>query len=183
MAIQPMPSLIQKHIAEADGRGRYRWRSHGNHPWHPEERQPRGEAGRLSWDYSRYMGDGAVPDLSDCLAWRSAERPWLLTIWEPLLTKAPAPPKAAPYCCYINTVIFYHFPYIVRPPRGWRDRNGKFHRQTVGSFVEWDRVRTRLVWDELVRFAGERFEIGGGRVMWAQRRWWMCRGARRRAEP
>ena len=43
------------------------------------------------------------------------ERPWLLTIWEPLKTKAPNPNLAAPYCCYINTVIFYVRPHTVRP--------------------------------------------------------------------
>ena len=117
-------------------------------------------------------------DLSDVLVTRP--RPWLLDIWEPLHTKAPSPPKAAPFCCYINTVIFYHFPHIV-PPWGtpWKS-NGRWN-MVRSSFVEWDRIESRLTWDAPVEFEGEMFLIGGGRVVWRRNAWWMLRGARRQS--
>ena len=46
---------------------------------------------------------------------KAFERPWLLTVWEPLTTKVPNPNLAYPHCCYINTVIFYVRPHVVRP--------------------------------------------------------------------
>ena len=105
-----------------------------------EERQPCGVAGQLSWIYWRRMLEAPAPPLADCLV--SRPRPHLLVIWEPLLTKAPAPPKAQPYCCYINTVIFYHFPYICGFSRPWF-ANGRWRKGDRRSFVEWDKVKTR----------------------------------------
>jgi hypothetical protein len=40
-----------------------------------------------------------------------------IVIWEPFLTDAPGPHLASAFCCYINTVIIYHQPYIQSP---WR---------------------------------------------------------------
>jgi hypothetical protein len=115
--------------------------------------------------------------LDDCLV--SRPRLFSLVIWEPLLTKAPAPPKAKPYCCYIRTVIFYHSPYIVWPwPRLYR-ANGRLCRDSGPTFLQWDQVETRLTGDDLIEFEGELFEVGGGSVVWARKRWWMVRGARR----
>ena len=120
-----------------------------------------------------------TPSLDDCLVEQDPDAPWLLKIWEPLPTKAPAPPKASPHCCYRRSVIFYHSPYITaRSVRGWRDKAGKFHRESPG-FVEWDNVEYRLTWNDRVRFGGDTFEIGGGWVVWARRRWWLCHDARR----
>jgi hypothetical protein len=118
------------------------------------------------------------PDLRDCLASRPDGKPWLLFIWEPLHTKAPSPPKAAPFCCYARTVIFYHFPHILRLGRRYWRHDGKIKEQKR-SFEEWDKVETRLTWDNVVEFEGERFEIGSGTVRWAHRRWWMLVSARR----
>lgn len=124
--------------------------------------------------------DQPAPDLSDCLVEHDPDRPWLLTIWEPLNTKAPAPPKAAPHCCYARTVIFYHFPHIVGPVvGGWRDKAGVFHRDRTGGFVEWDQIEYRLRWDDRVRFGADTFQVGAGQVVWRRRRWWMVHGARR----
>lgn len=125
----------------------------------PEEFVPMGVAGGLT--HLPVGFQRTVHDLSDCLVTRP--RPFRLVIWEPLPTKAPAPPKAQAFCCYINTVIFYHFPYIVRR----------------GAFIEWDQIRTRTLWDDLLEFEGERFTIGSGTVLWKRRRWWMLRHARR----
>lgn len=140
-----------------------------------DRRIPQGAAG-LSWVFSGYAFRGPPTDISDCLVERP--RPWLLIIWEPLLTKAPSPPKAAPFCCYINTVIFYCSPYIVRP---WRRiyRSGARLEHCRGGFEQWDQIETRFHWDDRVAFQGDRFEITGGTVLWAKRRWWMRRGARR----
>jgi hypothetical protein len=157
-----------------------RHRSHGNHPWNPEERQPCGEPGKLTFLWSSYCLSRGTPDIADCLAFRRPERPWLLTIWEPLQTKAPGPHLTLAYCCYINTVIFYHRPYIGGFSRPWQ-ANGRWHAGDRRSFVEWDKLETRLTWDDQLRFEGDEFEKGGGRVMWCRRRWWMCHGARRKA--
>jgi len=121
-----------------------------------------------------------VPTLSDCLVERSYERPWLLDIWEPINTKAPSPSRCLPYCCYVRTVIFYHRPYVQKPPTGWRDQQGRFHRSEGGSFADYGQVETRLSWDDVVEFDGEQFEIGGGTVVWRLGRWWAYRWARRR---
>lgn len=94
-------------------------------------------------------------DLSDCRVNRM--RPWRITIWEPLPTKAPPPTKADPLCCYMQTVIFY----------------ARF------SGEEIDRIETRLTWDDVVTFDGDEWEVGGGKVMWIEGRWWMERWARR----
>lgn len=141
----------------------------------PEEREPCGVSGLTALNPFR----GDTLDLSDCLVARP--RPFRLVIWEPLLTKAPAPPKARPWCCYIRTVIFYHFPYVLelRQPR-WRDWEGRLHAGARG-YQEWDQIETRLTWDDVVRFEDEDFVVGGGTVVWKRRRWWMVRHARRRA--
>lgn len=103
-------------------------------------------------------------------------------IWEPLATNAPAPPKAAPHCCYRNTVIFYHSPYIPALAKShWRDGGGRI-RTGKGGWQEWGKVEDRFLWDDVVEFAGERFVIGGGTVVWAGCRWWMRRGARRQVQ-
>ena len=110
----------------------------------------------------------------------------LIDVFEPLDTKAPGPGIAQPYCCLINTVIFYARPYAKALPlyhARWRD--GTVHTSTRG-FEIYDQVRTLLRHDDIVEYAGDRFEVGGGRVMWAARkddlvgrRWWMRYSARR----
>lgn len=118
-------------------------------------------------------------DLADCLVER--QKPWLLQIWEPLDTKAPAPPKAQPFCCYSNTVIFYHFPLIRSPwVKLFRFGDGRLARNSsAGHYEEWDQIKTRLRWDDYVEFEAEKFMILGGSVVWSKRRWWMRRAARR----
>jgi hypothetical protein len=91
-------------------------------------------------------------------------RPWLLTIWEPLRTKAPGPHLSRAYCCYINTVIFYRRPAIVRQHSYfWRDGRGRWHASAPGSaYEEWDHIDTALTWDVKLRYAGDVFRVGGG---------------------
>lgn len=153
-------------------------------PVYDEERAPCGDAGALSFHFTMNPSD-----IADCRAvqpWtprRWGERrlsAWNLVIWEPLLTKAPRPPKAQPFCCYVDTVIFYHFPYIEGWRRPWRDRDGRWRPSEVGAFVEWDRIETRFTWEDLVRFDGQVFAIGGGRALWKQGRW--VRTARRQED-
>ncbi|MBO6755788.1 MAG: hypothetical protein JJ902_05645 [Roseibium sp.] len=124
-------------------------------------------------------------ELTDCVVTR--QKPWLLTIREPLQTKAPAPPKAQPFCCYIRTIIFYHSPYIISPFGGfWRDSSGALRRSQPGSFIQWDEIKSRLCGRDVIEFEGEQFDMGSGQVFWMsvqgqRRRWWMTRQARRRA--
>lgn len=122
----------------------------------------------------------ARPDLSDCLAERLPGRPWLLQLWEPIHTKAPSPARCQPHCCYIRSIIFYHRPYIAGPNDISRWRDGQVH-VSKGGFAEYDHVKTRLSWDDIVAFDGDHFVIGGGRVVWRHKRWWMFRSARRQA--
>lgn len=144
--------------------------------WSEHEVRPCGVRGELGW-----LGPPPAPDLSDCLVARP--RPHLLAICEPIITKAPGPHLAQPWCCYINTVIFYHRPYIVRPWRKIYESRGRLTHCSPG-FEEWDQIKTRFTWDECVSFKGDVFQVSGGRVLWANapgepRRWWMRRGARR----
>jgi hypothetical protein len=115
------------------------------------------------------------PPVDDVLARQL--KPHLLALWEPLATKAPKPPKATPYCCYLQTVIFYAFPNLTLAPRGWRDRDGMFHRDSGGRFFEWDRVEHRLMHDVIVAWPhGENgthlFGVTSGGVVWKAGRWW-----------
>ena len=103
----------------------------------------------------------------------------LIEVWEPLATKAPGPDKTQPYCCYVNTVIFYLKPYVVRPWHHFWICNGKRRAEKPGhSFEEWDRIDTKLRSDALVEFNGRTFRCYNGRVKWRDRRWWMLREAR-----
>lgn len=146
--------------------------------WSEHEVRPCGVRGELAW-----LGKPPAPGLDDCLVARP--RPHLLVIWEPILTKAPGPHLAQAYCCYINTVIFYHRPYVVRPWRAfWRDGGGKLRVAGRSGFFEWDQMKTRFNWDDCVAFRGDVFKVSGGRVLWANapgepRRWWMRRAAHR----
>jgi hypothetical protein len=155
----------------------------GTHRWlgYAEERAPCGRRGLIGFYLKACWHEppDRQPGLDDCLV--SRPKPFVLVIWEPLATKAPAPPKCAPYCCYINAVIFYHAPYIVWPYPRLYVSNGRRRADSGPSFLQWDQVRTRLGWEDVVEFEGERFVIGGGSVVWAQRRWWMLHGARRQA--
>lgn len=118
-----------------------------------------------------------VPDISDCKATKVA--PYMSVVWEPLHTKAPRPPKVAPYCCYIRTVIFYHFPYVVnRFGRHWKSSvDGLWRKSETGSFIQWDQIETRLSSGSLVELAGGVFEVRGGSVLWKDRAWWMMHRA------
>lgn len=156
----------------------------------PEEAAPCGEPGQLRWIYWTASLHGerpmaAWPRISDCLAVRS--RPWQLIVWEPLETNAPGPHLASPWCCYLQTVIFYHAPHMVSPWRKlWRDSRGHLQSNSKpGHFEEWDKIETRLGWDDLVEFEGETFAHSSGWVLWTaapgeRRRWWMRHGFRRR---
>lgn len=145
-----------------------------------EQRRPFG-AGGLRAIHTRGDLDAYRHDLSDCLVLRP--KPFRLVIFEPLRTKAPSPALALPHCCYIQTVIFYHRPYIQRP---WKTRwrsNGRLQACDAG-FEEWGKVETRLSWEDTVNFEDEDFKVGGGRVIWGaapngSRRWWMAHAARR----
>lgn len=103
----------------------------------------------------------------------------LIEVWELLETKAPNPGKTQPYCCYVNTVIFYLRPYVVRQWYHFWDCNGKRRAERPGSsYEEWDRIDTKMRRDSVVTFNGRQFRCYNGRVMWRNRRWWMRREAR-----
>lgn len=116
--------------------------------------------------------------------WRVDEiKPWLIEIWEPLTTKVPSPKLALPYCCYINTVIFYVRPFVVRPWHHFWMCNGVRRAEKPGvQYEEWARIETLLNWETIIVYKGEIFTCGGGRVIWKNKRWWMKRDARRKRE-
>ncbi len=174
-----------------------------------DERAPTGEPGKLTLAYHPHMGrspyrDGtgkfitfSVPDIRDLLSYRP--QPWNLVIWERLFTKAPGPHLVRPYCCYINTIIFYARPYQTLPPKrylSWHEfseteryANGNrklirlarpvIRKGSTGSFAEYDRLEHRLEWGTLLKFEDEQFEYGGGSVRWVRPHWWMRSQARR----
>lgn len=111
------------------------------------------------------------------------EKPWLVEIWEPLQTKAPNPSIAQPYCCYINTVIFYLRPYIRRPWSTLYRSNGRLcvDKPKGMRFEQWDEIETIVFWHSALEINGQRFEPLGGTVTWKRKRWWMRRWARRKA--
>lgn len=108
------------------------------------------------------------------------EHAHLIEVWEPLPTKAPNPNLTQPYCCYVNTVIFYHRPYIIRRWHHFSIYQGKLRAWEPGrTYQEWDRVETTLRIDAVITHEGQRFRIYNGRVVWKNKRWWMKRDARR----
>ncbi len=144
----------------------------------PEEREPCGSTG-LAFHYCAYSFKRSTPPIGDVLV--AQPHTSRLLIWEPLLTKAPAPPKAGPYCCYTHTVIFYHHPYIIRlANRYWRDLSGVLRVSQPRGFEQWDQTETRLTQHDVVAWGGGLFDMGLGRVLWRRRRWWMLHCARRR---
>jgi hypothetical protein len=148
---------------------------------------PDGAPGLLTWHYFGWsVLDRSAPDIGDVLSRHHDGREWLIDIWEPLHTKAPAPPKAAPFCCYSQTVIFYHSPYIVWPWGGWwKDQGGNVRAPQHGSgYLQWDQIDTRIGWhDRFTRgISPDVFEVGGGRVFWCRGRWWMYRQLRRQQQ-
>lgn len=172
----------------ADRRRPRHWRD--VNAWSACEAAPCGEAGALAWLH--WWGNGGLelpaPDISDCLAVQPPDRPWLLTIWEPLDTKAPGPQLAHAYCCYISTIIFYGAPYVTWPyPRVYEGAGGRLTLNSGPSFLQWDQIESRFTWDDLLIYRGEIFKKGGGRVLWThrpgeRRRWWMRHGLRRERE-
>ena len=100
-------------------------------------------------------------DLSNITVEVDDERPWLATVTEVLNTAAPA--NAQPYCCYINTVIFYEKPY----------------REIDGRYAEHDSLKTVLEGNDILRADGELFELYGGEVKHIDGRWVMVRNARK----
>lgn len=153
----------------------------------PAEVRPCGVAGGLTPLCNQFFRFKPTwqTDLSDCLVTRP--KPFRIVIWEPLATKAPAPPKCTPWCCYTQTVIFYHSPYVVSPwVRFLRTDRGRWLRNSSpGHFEQWDQIEYRLAWDDVVEFEGEQFAVGSGTVLWTgaegeRRRWWMLHHARRR---
>ena len=101
-------------------------------------------------------------DLSNVTVEIDDERPWLATVTEVLNTTAPQ--NAQPYCCYINTVIFYEKPY----------------REVDGRYAEHDSLKTVLEGNDVLRADGELFDLLGGTVVWQDGRWVMVRNAHRR---
>jgi hypothetical protein len=149
----------------------------GTHEWRePSDRRPGGEPGVVFVGGSAPF-DTRRPGLTGCLTLRP--QPHRLFVWEPLPTKAPKPPKAAPYCCYLRTVIFYHFPHLLTMPRPYRDRDGVL-RPGSHAYFQWDQIESRLMWDDVVEFERDHFVVTSGRVVWSGG-WWMVYGARRKA--
>ncbi|RXF75055.1 hypothetical protein [Hansschlegelia zhihuaiae] len=157
-------------------------RSRHSDAYFRDELAPCGEAGGLVAEkWAPFSGEPA--DVSDCLVVRP--RPWILTIWEPLETNAPSPTLARPYCCLLNTVIFYDAQYRkMLWSTFYCASTDRLRRGGVLDFYRFDTVKTRLLCEQPVVFERETFIVGCGRVLWAshgrdRRRWWMRHPARR----
>ncbi len=137
----------------------------------------------------RWLAKAGVPDgqidygmdvtpeqLATCRARR--EHPQSIDVWEPLPTKSPGPNLTQPYCCYINTVIFYCKPYRVRQyGKPWRlsDRHELGWSKGGNCFEIWDELETLFRSNQVLHFDGMFWELFGGRVIWRHKRWWMRR--------
>lgn len=155
--------------------------------WHHTEVAPCGEPGALAWSHwgGPHRDQAARPAIADCLA-AAAGPSWLLTVWEPLITKAPGPHLAQAFCCYIRTVVFYGASYVVWPYPRLYSSHGRIRADSEPTFLQWDQIDTRLARDDMVEHAGELWACEGGRVLWARldrsgerRRWWMRHSFRR----
>lgn len=105
------------------------------------------------------------------------DSPKRITLMEPLSCKAPS--LARPHCCYINTVVFYVWPYVIV-----HDRTGPWAGEKgIGNYLEWERVDTVLAWDERTVFEGQQYDVNGGRVVRWRKAWRMQRYARLHERP
>lgn len=118
--------------------------------------------------------------MSDLVIVPDPEHAHLIEVWEMLSTKVPNPNLTRPWCCYINTVIFYLRPVVIRPwSHFWTSCNGeRMATEPNKVFEEWGRVETELRIDSIVEFQGGKYRICNGRVVWKNKRWWMKREAR-----
>jgi len=82
-----------------------------------------------------------------------------------------APSIARVHCCYICTVIFYVWPWVIET----RGRN-------KGGFLRYEEVDSLLAWGTIFVFDGEEYSCGGGRVVRHCGHWWMRHWASRRRE-
>ena len=84
--------------------------------------------------------------------WIVQKKERFIEVWEPLSTKIPGPNLALPYCCYINTVIFYvHHGRVLQADRHGRmwNCNGQWEwSDQKRSFEEWGRVTSTIRQDE-----------------------------------
>lgn len=165
-------------------------RSHGTHWWdEPVERVPAGDRGVLKLHY-QYRG---TPPLEEFLSFRWPDRPWLMTGWEKLRIHAPNPSLCRPWCCYINTVIFYVRPHQTLPPTRYLTDleflpNGEtrrlerrvIKRNKVGSFATYGSIETSLSHETIVEHAGELFDVQTWRIIWCRPSWWVRYTFRRR---
>lgn len=104
--------------------------------------------------------------------------PQVIDIWQPLPTKAPGPHLTRPYCCYVNTVIFYAGPVYYVRKGGHPYKTSRGYRWSASSgFQVWDEVHDIFSWEDMVFFDGLYWEVSGGSVIWKNKRWWMYRQA------
>lgn len=102
---------------------------------------------------SRRLELRRVATMWDCQADFEVEGPWTAIMWEPLDVQAPL--EAKPYCCYVDTVIFY------------RDRVG---------YDEVARCRhheLNMASPSLVFLGGRWWEVGGAHVVQRDGKWHM----------
>ena len=115
-----------------------------------------------------------------------------IEFYERLDTKAPSPALCHPFCCYINTVIFYANGYPCEPGINAKLRwYAKTRKKSLpadgvpklGVFIEYDRVKT-LMWDDVIAIGGGNYQVQGGTVVWLGKgqRWAMRRKARLQRE-
>lgn len=103
----------------------------------------------------------------------------LIEVWEPLTAKVPNPNLTRVWCCYINTVIFYVRPVVMRPwSHFWVCNRERRATPPNSVYEEWGRVETVLRIDSTIEFEGRKFRIYNGRVVWKNKQWWMKREAR-----
>jgi hypothetical protein len=104
----------------------------------------------------------------------------LICFWEPLDTDAPR--EAEPYCCLLDQVVFYKYPY---------------ESDDSGGFAAWNQVASRwnllgtrwtdedIGWSALAPFVlhkGEVWELTTSKVVWRGGRWFKRWTARRVAD-
>lgn len=132
--------------------------------WHfEEEKQPCGEAGKATLLSGGYGRSCNLPDTIKII--RVATHPWFLIFWEELKIDTPKHSKVQPWCCYIRTIIFYHKP--------WKEDKEK------RAYVDYGKVEHFLHCDDLIKYEGELFDMGTGRVVSFEGKWYFVSWARR----
>jgi hypothetical protein len=140
---------------------------------YPEEQVPAGETGLV------YFGNTYLPyrerqQVDHILVNRVKDSSRKIVLWEQLTTKVPNPSLASPWCCYINTVVFYARPKVTNQLGSVYKSGARYsHVPRESRLQEYATHTHKLVTDDILLWQNRLYRVVGGTVVWHGHAWWM----------